>query len=186
MFPLLKVRFSARFLKRLFCGIFNMQIIWWPNGSQLWPKPQMTMPNALCKRSMRNLFKSQVDNNATRPTVALAMPRSRNRMWPWHLVLDLGLGLSPPPRHLNMTHRWQLLQPRLGFVLLPALGLPLMMRAHCAHLTFGLLISLACGQARPEQGRDRAGPGPGPSTAERRHNFLQMNNFCATHTHTQK
>lgn len=125
-----------------------------PNGSQLWPKQQMTMPNALCKRNMRNLFKSQVDNNATRPTwhlpsqeaetgcdhgIGICSPRCY-AIWIWHT--DDSCSSYGPESYCS----------RFGLF-------ALMMRAHCAHLTFGLLISLACGQARPGQGTARQGQG---------------------------
>lgn len=63
-----------------------MQIICWPNGSQLWPKPdEMTMAKRMLAPSpptVGNSFKSQVDNNKT----TLPIAGQRNRMWPAYRI----------------------------------------------------------------------------------------------------
>lgn len=133
-------------VKRLFC---NMQIICWPNSNQLWPtRWQCQRPRTEPGRNW-NRKESSREQCDSRPTCTC-------KEVPSHPMSQT----NPVPHPVCVTHSWQLWPwssswPRscsgchgvVASAPAPAVAQTLtpVMRGHCAHLTFGLLISLACG-----------------------------------------
>lgn len=172
-----------------------MQIICWPNGSQLWPRLRMSWqwPNVDCFAPPpalweRNTFESQVDNNKE-PDVTGIPHTLHPAIWIWHTA-------------------WQLLRLRLQVRILCLGGwsawwlcdddaCPLCAFDVCFINQFGLRLE----RGQRWQGRNRAESGAKGAAGHSqvhsrcRRNFPQINNFCeqqkkgqsqkaTSHTHT--